>query len=546
MSALHPGRRGDPDRFSHGSALRSWLIRAAACFAVIAAEAQWAEREAIGGRHRAGSAVKALAASVLKIQKLAIPLALFAFGLFALRTRASGSFCFPSPQPIRWTLLSFHAVLFAAFAAAALAVQQTRFVDGASLLPWTVLCIILAAASTVAIVAALLPWSLISLVSAGEWLVGLTAAIASVSLVGFAQSGWKGSEAVSAACVRWVIAHLGYLPGTAPGRIGTELFTVRIDPGCSGYEGMGLFLVFSALWLAWFRREYRFPAALALIPLGIATSWILNIARLVSLILIGHYGHREIAMGGFHSQAGWIAFGLLSVGFCAFSARIPGVAAASSARSGVHVVSYPAAPYLGPFVGIQVAAILTAALSYRFEWLYPVRILTALTILWYYRAEYSRVRLGDNLRAAWMGVAGFVVWMLFVMRLPHDAGPVAMLNQTPVVWRAVWFVSRVAGGIVIAPFVEELAFRGFLMRRIQGADFDLVDPRQVGWMAIAVSSLCFGLLHGTRWMEGTIAGVLFALAYRRKGQLGDAILAHSLTNLLLAAMVGITGDWRFW
>jgi membrane protease YdiL (CAAX protease family) len=60
------------------------------------------------------------------------------------------------------------------------------------------------------------------------------------------------------------------------------------------------------------------------------------------------------------------------------------------------------------------------------------------------------------------------------------------------------------------------------------------------------SSLVFGLLHGERWPAGTAAGVLYALTLRLRGRLGDAILAHGVTNALLAVWVLAFQKWYLW
>ena len=90
--------------------------------------------------------------------------------------------------------------------------------------------------------------------------------------------------------------------------LGTRGFRVNIAPTCSGLEGVGLILAFLGIYLWFFRRELRFPAALVLLPIGAVSIWLLNALRIVLLIVIGSSGWREIALGGFHSQAGWLTF----------------------------------------------------------------------------------------------------------------------------------------------------------------------------------------------------------------------------------------------
>jgi CAAX prenyl protease-like protein len=99
---------------------------------------------------------------------------------------------------------------------------------------------------------------------------------------------------------------------------------------------------------------------------------------------------------------------------------------------------------------------------------------------------------------------------------------------------------------VIVPLSEELAFRGYLLRRIVRDDFWDVDLSAAARrpVAVIVSSLVFGLLHGA-FIAGTLAGVAYALVLRHRGRLGDAILAHAVTNALVVGYTLLTGDWSF-
>ena len=72
---------------------------------------------------------------------------------------------------------------------------------------------------------------------------------------------------------------------------------------------------------------------------------------------------------------------------------------------------------------------------------------------------------------------------------------------------AVWIIGRVLGSVLVVPIVEELAFRGFLLRRIIGSDFDRVSYEQWSWLAVLGSSLLFAAFH-QQWIGGFVAGVL--------------------------------------
>ena len=95
------------------------------------------------------------------------------------------------------------------------------------------------------------------------------------------------------------------------------------------------------------------------------------------------------------------------------------------------------------------------------------------------------------------------------------------------------------------PVVEELAFRGFLLRWLVSPEFERVPPRAWTWSAVLLSSLAFGAVHA-HWILGTLTGLAFAMVLLRRGRLADAILAHALTNAGIAVAVLGFGRWDLW
>jgi CAAX prenyl protease-like protein len=93
---------------------------------------------------------------------------------------------------------------------------------------------------------------------------------------------------------------------------------------------------------------------------------------------------------------------------------------------------------------------------------------------------------------------------------------------------------------------EELAFRGFLLRRLSAIDFESVSFRSTSWYAVLGSAILFGVMHGGRWWLATVAGVVYATLVRRTGRIGDAIVAHAVTNALIALAVVFFGQWQLW
>ena len=110
---------------------------------------------------------------------------------------------------------------------------------------------------------------------------------------------------------------------------------------------------------------------------------------------------------------------------------------------------------------------------------------------------------------------------------------------------ALWVGCRVIGAVITVPVAEELAFRGYMMRKLIASEFATVRLGQFTWHSFLLSSLLFGVLHG-RWLAGTLAGMGYALVLARRGHLADAVLAHMTTNTLLAAYVLSYRAWALW
>jgi len=383
------------------------------------------------------------------------------------------------------------------------------------------------------------------------WIYGASAAALIPGVVMASKWLWKPTTALTFEIVKSIVNPLvsGFVADPATKIIGTQKFTVQIAAGCSGLEGMGLMLVFGALWLWFFRDEYRFPRALLLIPFAMGLMFLLNAVRIAALILIGDAGARNVAVGGFHSQAGWIAFNGVALGLACVAHRVPWITSRRTIESVDHrPVENAAAAYLVPFLAILAAAMISRAASGSFEWLYPLRFVAATGALLFFRQQYSSI----NWRFGWAApVVGGLVFILW-LSLDRFAGTrtvgvmAAELAAWPAPVRITWLAIRVLAAVVTVPIAEELAFRGFLLRRLISADFDSVSFQRWTLLAVFVSSILFGLLHSDRWIAGSFAGILYASAQKWRGRIGDAIVAHGVTNALIAVSVLWGGNWSLW
>jgi len=88
--------------------------------------------------------------------------------------------------------------------------------------------------------------------------------------------------------------------------------------------------------------------------------------------------------------------------------------------------------------------------------------------------------------------------------------------------------------VVVAPLVEELVFRAGIYRYLKG--------RLPRWLAIFVSSLLFGLVHGNlHGLPGLVAvGVMLAIAYEATANIRVPIVFHACFNLNTLVFILLT------
>lgn len=327
--------------------------------------------------------------------------------------------------------------------------------------------------------------------------------------------------------------------------LGLDDFTVRVAPQCSGIEGLALVSIFLGAYLLLARKQLRFPAAFWLLPVGIVLALASNVVRIAALLLIGAHVSPDVAIGGFHSKAGWVLFCAIALGLVALSQRYltkasseakPGEAPAEVSRT---------AAYLMPLLALIATHLVTGLLVPGGDVLYALGIGAACLTLVLYRRAYRPEPWGQSWEGWVAGVLCGVGWVAFaVWTRPADAPPPEVPQLTGALWIG-WVALRVFGSVLVVPVVEELAFRGYLLRRVVSQDFTEVPYGRFHWPAFLLSSAAFGFLHSL-WLAGVLAGMLFALVAWRKNRLADAVVAHVAANAVVALYVLVWQDYALW
>lgn len=360
------------------------------------------------------------------------------------------------------------------------------------------------------------------------------------------QSLWKplaaGTLRLSALLLSFVYPATSFDPST--GLLGSDLFMVEVGYPCSGYEGIALVSVFVGVYLWIFRNVLPFPRAFLLFPIGIFSIWLANVLRVTALILIGTSISPEVAARGFHSNAGWIAFSLVSLGLIASSHRWltepEGGSSTGTSRRGSELA------LLLPLTALMATTMVTAAAASGFDALYPLGVVVTGAVLWHYRAAYRPLFGPLNWEPFAIGAGVFVLWVLLVPGSSDEGAVLAgRLFDWPAWLAAGWILLRVLGSVITVPLAEELAFRDYVIRKLVAKDFETVRRGRFTWLSFILSSLLFGLLH-SNLLAGTLAGAAYAIALYRRGYVGDAILAHVTSNALIAGAVLAAGQWALW
>jgi len=216
----------------------------------------------------------------------------------------------------------------------------------------------------------------------------------------------------------------------------------------------------------------------------------------------------------------------------------------------------PAVPYVSPFV------IFLALIGLSHLWPMPaladeiLRLAVMLAVLSLVARPVMDFRMQNWGASVLVGVAIFVLWiapdLLFpqyrsfflfdnsVVGAARSSLTEAARHDVPVLFL------RTLRAVAIVPIVEELFWRGWLMRWVVNNDFERVPLGTYSALSFWAVALLFASEHGPYWDVGLVAGILFNWWMIRSKSLGDLILAHAVANACLSGYVIAAGKWEYW
>lgn len=187
--------------------------------------------------------------------------------------------------------------------------------------------------------------------------------------------------------------------------------------------------------------------------------------------------------------------------------------------------------------------------------LYATKAIATAVLLYILWPHFTKVRWNHWWLGAIVGVIGIFQWVLMQLWLQQhfeffrpsgDAFVPPERIASPALLYG-FYAIRIMGAVLVVPVMEELFWRDFLWRTILAPnDFKLARVGEWGWAPFLIVSGAFATVHGNWWLTAIVWGMMIAALLVYTKSIGACIIAHAVTNLLLAGYVLWTQDWAFW
>jgi CAAX prenyl protease-like protein len=188
-------------------------------------------------------------------------------------------------------------------------------------------------------------------------------------------------------------------------------------------------------------------------------------------------------------------------------------------------------------------------------WYYSARLLAVLLTIGLVSRPVLSFRVTFPLASIGIGIAVFLIWIgpdvLWGYRhhwlFSNSITGTAASSIAPAIRQDVMLiVLRVASSVALVPVLEELFWRGWLMRWLIEKDFLKVPLGTYAPAAFWIVVVLFASEHGPYWEVGLAAGIVYNWWIVRTRNLADCMLAHAVTNGLLSVYVLKMDQWQYW
>ncbi len=218
--------------------------------------------------------------------------------------------------------------------------------------------------------------------------------------------------------------------------------------------------------------------------------------------------------------------------------------------------------YLAPFVGFLAVMLLGEIVGRIFDghafwmaaepryWVLPLQTLVGGALLARYWPIYT---LRPPARAGFATLIGAIALIIWIAPQQWLGAPARLDGFHPEFFATdgwpYWLnvTLRFVRLVIVVPLLEEIFWRGFLLRYLIDDDFTDVPFGAFSWKSFGIVTAGFCLEHSfADWPAAILTGALFNLVAYHTRSLSACVLTHAVTNLLLGIYVLRTGQWGFW
>ncbi len=182
-------------------------------------------------------------------------------------------------------------------------------------------------------------------------------------------------------------------------------------------------------------------------------------------------------------------------------------------------------------------------------WVMPLQTLVCGWMLWRWWGHYELRAPGRPIFTILIGLLVLGLWIapqeLFGAERRVDGFDPGFFGKGAAWWMNV--IVRFIRLTIVVPLVEEIFWRGYLLRYLVNEDFTKVPFGKFTWLSFGVVTLGFTFEHAQAdWPAAALAGMLYNLVAYRTRSLAACVVAHAVTNFALGLYVLRTGQWGFW
>lgn len=182
-------------------------------------------------------------------------------------------------------------------------------------------------------------------------------------------------------------------------------------------------------------------------------------------------------------------------------------------------------------------------------WIYPIQsLLCAGALLWFWKCyDFGLTTVPALLSGVVVGLVVLILWVA-PQEFFHQARRVTGFDPGVIAGLSPWMLgTRFARLVLVVPLVEEIFWRGFLLRYLLREDFTNLPFGSASPFSFWIVVLAFTAVHSpVDWPAAFLTGILLNLVATRTRSLAACVTAHATANLGLGIYICATRQWGFW